>query len=145
MTSTRIALLLGLLAALLAVTWVVLFRHTTYDNPALGIVTTEYRWGKARFVLLDANRDGRTDSRALYSRADYSSPHDVPSDLWESTQCNGRFDLHGVFSSTGVLLVVELDGDGDGEYDVRVAGERAQVAWEEARKRRSCFPCTTPP
>lgn len=127
----RLALILFLAAVLVAVAWAFLFRRSTHDNPVLGVITIEYRWGRPSFTLVDANRDGIPDARERLRPSGEPSPHETPAELWESTRCDGVYDLHAVFDPSGSLTLIEFDADRDGRYDTRFEAEAASSFWRE--------------
>ena len=135
----RLAVIILATLALAVAIYLSLFRHTTHDNPALGIVTIEYRWGKPEFILVDANRDGKPDARARIRLLDGKlSPHDIPVEIWESTQCNGISDLHALFDSSGNLSLIEFDTDQDGQYDKKLVGVDAATFLRELPRPPNC-------
>lgn len=139
MKTTRLAVFLLVAATAAVAAWAFLFRRSTHDNPALGLISVEYRWGRPRSILVDANRDGKPDARGrLRPVGRAPSPHDLPAELWESTQCDGVFDLHAIFDPSGRLSLLEIDGDRDGRYERRLESAEALVFWRDLRRPPNC-------
>lgn len=75
-----------------------LFREEDKENPAIGRITYHYKWGRVSEILVDVDRDSRIDSRYIVLGGfGGPSPNDPPVEGWESTKCDGTFDLHLVF------------------------------------------------
>lgn len=109
-----------------------LFRREVDDNPTLGLITTKYLWGKPVLVTADTNRDGTLDYRMRFPPLSRSlSPHDVPLEDWQSTQCDGTYDVHRVYHPDGSVVLMEVDTNRDGAYDKRLTGEEAVAFGEE--------------
>lgn len=139
MKSSRLILIVALAVALAVAAWLFLFRRATYDNPALGLVTTEYRWGKPSSILVDANRDGTPDAKALVRLVNGElSPHSPPTEMWESTRCDGITDLHAVFDQAGRLSLIEFDADRDGHYEGTLEAGAAASFWRDLQRPAGC-------
>lgn len=137
--SSRPVLIVALVVVLATVAGLFLFRRSTHDNPALGVVTTEYRWGRPRTILVDANRDGTPDARALVRLTNGRiSPHSPPAELWESTRCDGVTDLHAVFDPAGRIALLEFDADRDGRYERTLDAEAASAFWRGLQRPPGC-------
>ncbi|MCP4545861.1 MAG: hypothetical protein GY835_05265 [bacterium] len=96
-----------------------LFRVRIVDIPEVGMATLGYRWGIAHELSIDANRDGRIDARYLIAgRFGQYSPHDPAIESWESSKCDGTFDIHIVHAESGKPERVERDVDRDGKYEI---------------------------
>lgn len=120
----RILLLPLVAIALVVASFLYLFRTRVQDNPDLGLITYRWKWGAAREVLADTNRDGAADFRGRFrgwSATFYT--HQQWAEAWESSQCDGRFDVHLIASSTGDLAVLEYDGDRDGRFETVLQGQ----------------------
>lgn len=121
-----IAVLVVGLSAVLSIRW--LFRTESVDNPALGLISHHYRWGRMTEILVDANRNGTNDARLIVSSpgSRLGDTGIEVSEGWESTQRDGRFDLHYWHDLSSGLLVVEHDSTGDGVLDKRIEGQAAE-------------------
>ena len=107
-----------------------LFRTEELDNPVLGLIVHKYRWGFAYEELVDSNRDGSYDARALFDGKSRSiGTHDRPVEFWEDRDYNGVFEIHAVYVGD-TLGHVELDRDQDGEYDEILKGAEATRFFE---------------
>lgn len=138
--SSRLVLITALVAVLVVAAGLFLFRSSTYNNPALGLMTTKYRWGKPAFLLVDVNRDGTPDAKAVAWHGAPRSPHDAPKELWESTRCDGYYDLHALFDRSGNLSIVEFDTDRDGAYEKTLSADEGRAYWSERERPLSCRP-----
>lgn len=104
-----------------------LFRRETYDNPELGVITYHYRWGKRAKLTADTNRDGRID---VIDRIDDLGS---PLEYWEDSNHDGTFDRHVVLKE-GLIERVELDQDGDGEYEIILEGSEAESFYRQSER-----------
>lgn len=140
MTTTRLITFLALAFASALGVWAFLFRSSTYDNTALGLMTTKYRWGKPAFVLLDSNRDGKADAKVVFEYGAPRSPHDPAEEMWESTRCDGYYDLHALYEPAGNLSRVEFDDDRDGSYERILTADEGRAYWLERERPLTCQP-----
>lgn len=131
----------GLLLAV-AVSLAFLFRASTVDNPAIGVLTYQWRWGRVYRISADVNRDGRKDFTAtVHSLFGSYSPHTaVPVEAWESSQCDGQFDVHIAFDETGQSSEVEWDSLHTGSYDRSYEGEQATEFLRSLKMDPRCRP-----
>ncbi len=107
-----------------------LFHSEELDNPELGLIVHKYRWGVAYEELVDSNRDGSYDVRALFDGKSRSfGTHNGPVEFWEDRDYNGVFEIHAVMDGDAVGRV-ELDRDQDGEYDEILKGPEAARFFE---------------
>lgn len=108
--------LASLLVALAAAGGIYLFRTSEVTNPIFGEFHFKWRWGLAREMGVDVDRDGRIDFRALYTdRARVFSTHRAQSEWWLSRRCDGRFDVHFSAREPSTLYVdTDLDGTFEG-------------------------------
>ncbi|MCP4667473.1 MAG: hypothetical protein GY849_14020 [Deltaproteobacteria bacterium] len=120
----KVIVLVGLIAV--GATFFYLFRVRVVDIPAVGRATLGYRWGKAHELSIDVNRDGRIDARYLIAgRFGQYSPHDPAIESWESSRCDGTFDIHIVHAESGKLERIERDLDRNGKYEIMLYDEDA--------------------
>ena len=113
-------------AAVLLTAALYLFRSRVLDIPRLGVMTQNWEWGAAREVLLDVNRDGVVDFRGRFhgwSTTFYT--HQPWAEAWESSQCDGRFDVHEVAGPSGEVTLLEYDSDHDGILETVFRGKEA--------------------
>lgn len=104
--------------AAISALYLYLFRQESIDNPALGRITYKYQWGIGREMLVDANRDGVIDARAVIAGSFgkfWSS--DALIEYWESAGCDGYFDVHIIPDPPGHSRLLEYDKDHDGRYE----------------------------
>lgn len=106
-----------------------LFRVEPRDEPS-GCFQIHYRWGRPAALTGDSDCDGVADSRSILSAG--PSPMSVaPSEFWADEDSDGRFEIHAVLRGSrdhrGVLW--EVDTDGDGRYDSRMTGQKADQAY----------------
>lgn len=102
-----------------------LFRLERYDNPALGLIEHEFRWGHFYELRADVNRDGKADVRARYEATlTEISAHDVPVEYWEDRDFDGLFEIHAYYNDE-TLIRVEIDDDGDSKPEEILVGEEA--------------------
>ncbi len=130
MTRPKIRLLvLGTAITLLASSIALLayaFRVETFDNPHLGMIENQYRWGRAYEVRADTNRDGAINFRARIEPAKrYLGQYESPNEYWEDRDHDGSFEVH-VVRDDDTIMIVEIDQDGDGNYDHKLTGEAAE-------------------
>jgi len=130
-----------LLIVLLGALSFYLFRRVAIDNPALGMLTVQYYWGRPAVVQIDTDRDGTVDGRySLSSETKRFSPHSRYKEGWESSLCNGVFDLHLRFDPSGELETLEFDSDSDGGYDVILRGPEARRSLRTLQRPETCRP-----
>jgi hypothetical protein len=125
MRKARASLLVAAVVLVLLAAFGWAFRHHTDDNPALGITTYRWRWGRPYSVEMDRNRDGRRDLRCLVDTGQSTfSPHTAPSECWVDTSFRGNFDRHVIFERGNVVAVDLLASDGT--LRKRLTGAEAQ-------------------
>lgn len=108
-----------------AVLGLYLFRVRSWDNPMLGEMTVRYQWGQARVLSVDTNRDDLIDARYLLApETGVVNPLGSWVEGWESSSCDGSFDLH-IYENSDSMLVIETDFDGDGEFRIEGRGQEA--------------------
>lgn len=108
---------LGTFPVILVVLALFLFREEAVVNPVLGEITYKWRWGFAREMIVDSDRDGRRDIRAIFDfKSRYFFTHDTPTEYWEDRDSDGSFDCYAHWRPDGTSIV-ELDTDGDGKFD----------------------------
>lgn len=130
-----------LLIVLLGALSLYLFRHAAIDNPALGMLTVKYHWGRPAVVQIDTDRDGTADGRyILLSETTRFSPHSRYKEGWESSRCDGVFDLHLRFDPSGELETLEFDSDSDGGFDVFRRGAAARRFLVTLERPKACRP-----
>ena len=120
---TALFTFLGLILA-----WLYLFRAQTIDNPTLGVMTVNYRWGRVHEILADSNRDGTIDYREL-TRAPFgpiSTHTSIALEYWEDPDFDGHFEHHVILES-GSIKAIEIDEDADGDYELVLRGEEART------------------
>lgn len=148
-TRARKQLSVGVIASLLVTSAVLafLFRVSTDDNPALGRVTYHWSWGRVSRITADADRDGRDDfiARVRSPFGGYSPHTSLPVEAWQSSQCDGRFDVHMLFDDSGYLSVVEWDSRHSGSYDHRYQGAQAAELLRSLKRGESCRSTPWPP
>lgn len=140
--STRILLAAAAAAASLLVLlsiYFYLFRHIHRDiNPHFGNITYDFEWGKVRRVRVDFNRDGVDDFIGEYDPPIRDpSDHDPFKRRWESSKCDGMFDLYIGYSPEGDIVLVRFDSDEDGQFDIEKSGKSGEALLHEA-VRESC-------
>jgi hypothetical protein len=138
----RLIVLAGLLLVILcgALSFY-LFRRVAIDNPALGKLTIQYYWGRPASVEIDTDRDKTVDGRyILSSETKRFSPHSRYEEGWESSRCNGVFDLHLRFDPSGELATLEYDSDSNGDHDVTVRGLEARQFLRTLQRPETCKP-----
>lgn len=95
-----------------------LFKETDIVSDDLGNITYMRKWGWIQEVNIDINQDGLIDVRGVYPMSIKTvSHHDSFRDHWESSECNGEFDIHVLYDSDGKVAKVEYDSDGNGRFD----------------------------
>lgn len=106
------------------------FRRVEISGAAQGTFFLKYRWGKPSELLLDANRDGTIDSRRILdtNAGDFAPGTFLES--YESSYCNGVFDIHTVFKGESVRMI-EYDSDSDGNFDQVFHGSDAVLIQEQ--------------
>jgi len=114
-----------------------LFRTQTVDNPALGVITFKYKWGRVHQILADSNRDGRIDYRELTSAPFGAISTHTSSALqyWEDADFDGHFERHAILEH-GEIKILEIDEDTDGVYEKILTGEEARKFYEAWRLAR---------
>ncbi|MCP4603648.1 MAG: hypothetical protein GY847_24550 [Proteobacteria bacterium] len=124
----RIHIVIAIGLALVGASYLYLFRQKSVDNSALGTITYKFKWGMAREILVDTNRDGINDARGIIagSFGEFWT-HDPPLEHWESSQCDGYFDIHVVYEPPGNFRLLERDRDRDGKYEIILYGAQAQA------------------
>ena len=134
----KIIIWAGLIAV--SATFFYLFRVRVVDIPEIGSATLRYRWGIARDLLLDLNRDGRIDARYIVAgRFGQFSPHDPAIESWESSRCDGTFDIHIVHAEGGRIERIERDVDRNGKYETILYNADA-VEFRRLHPRTRCSP-----
>ena len=113
-----------------------LFRVELRDEPS-GRFDIRFRWGRPAEVTSDKDRDGMWDSRALL-QDDESAMSLSPLEFWDDEDLDGRVEIHAVLTGPphhpGMLW--EVDTDGDGHYDTRMTGVKAEQAYRDWLDRR---------
>jgi hypothetical protein len=98
------------------------FRTVERDIFKVGEVHFQLRWGRIKTLLIDANRDGTIDLKAIYPDGD--EPVST-ADSWEShvesSRCDGTFDISVLYDSDGNVTKVTLD-KGNGSREVTTGG-----------------------
>lgn len=127
MTQRSLArVLLAILGVAVVFLFLYLFRVESSNNPSLGNIKVTYRWGRPRVLSIDTNRDGQVDGRyVLAPRTVVVTPHSQWVEAWESSTCDGSFDLH-FYKNAESVLVLETDFDGDGEFRAEGQGEEVE-------------------
>ncbi len=102
----------------LVATFAVFCSGPRIEDPRLGSITLEKRWGNVQAIEIDFNRDGSVDFRAEYppSAGDVSH-HDPFAEHWQSSRCDGFFDVHVRYTPAGEVDLIERDTDRDGHYE----------------------------
>ncbi|MCP4667472.1 MAG: hypothetical protein GY849_14015, partial [Deltaproteobacteria bacterium] len=122
------------------VTLAYLFRQIESTDPRLGRITYKMKWGQVREVLVDFNGDDITDLRGIYPRsAGEVSAGDPFEQHWESSRCNGEFDIHVTYYPGGGLDHIEYDSNQDGEYDTLSKNSEGEALLSRIRE-GGCFP-----
>lgn len=113
-----------------------LFRQIRRDtNPRFGDITYDFEWGKIHRVRVDFDRDGVVDFIGEYDPSLRDpSDHDPFARRWESSKCNGQFDLFVEYNSEGDIVVVRFDSDGDCQFDIEKFGQSGEALLHEAVK-----------
>ncbi len=106
-------------------TGIYLFRSESYDNPALGVMTFKYHWGRRAWQLLDSNRDGEVDTKARLAKDEVYSK-----EMWEDRNHDGSFEIYMGLDGTDIE-VLQIDLDHDGNYDLHLTGTEAADYWAE--------------
>lgn len=118
-----------------------LFRTLSDDNPALGTITYQYRWGRPSEIRGDTNRDGKTDFRALVSPEGSFSPHTpIAREFWEDRDFDEVFELHAFLDEDGRIAQLEVDEDGDGKYDRTLGSDEARAMYQGFASRYAAQP-----
>lgn len=123
---------LGVVAGALLLGTKPLFRQEIDDNPALGLITRQYRWGRPAYLLADVDRDGNTDMRV---RVDGTFANVPPREFWEGPCGEGRYRFH-VRLFEGEITQLDIDSHCRGTYDVRLVGAEARRYYETIRNNR---------
>ncbi len=119
--------LLFALVAIASFSW--LFRTERVDNEAIGLVSFHFRWGRLTTVSVDTNRDGLIDGKMAVVSHDNqigSKNFDDCTEGWESYRLNGYFDIHYWKDETSGVFFLELDLDGDRNFDSHFEGDDAE-------------------
>lgn len=132
----RRALLAACLVGVGVLLFVFLFRTRTIDNEYWGVMRYHWRWGRARLLTVDVNRDGVVDARSVYpADGDPLTDYDPPlrnEHHWFSSRCDGVFDLHTPPAPSQLAPYrLEMDRDRDGSYETVLEGEEVQRFWRE--------------
>ncbi|MCP4545325.1 MAG: hypothetical protein GY835_02525 [bacterium] len=136
----RIALGAAIGAILLLAAFAYLFRQIESVDPHLGRITYRMKWGQVREVLIDFDGDEITDLRGVYPRSGGEvSAGDPFEEHWESSRCNGDFDIHATYYPGGELGSIEYDSNQDGEYDI-ILGASEGMALLNMVREDGCFP-----
>lgn len=116
-----------ILFAAVASTTSFLFRKVTVDNTNLGLISYRYHWGRLHEIAVDANRDGAWDAISRIESGDNKAQSTDFQVLegWESTELDGRYDVHYWRDKASGKLVLEYDSNNDGVYDSRLHGGAA--------------------
>lgn len=135
MVIALIALGLPLLGIMTSLSY--LFRMQVIDNPALGIITVRYRWGRPYEITADSNRDGEADYRGFVDApfGSIATHTAIPTEYWEDSDYDGCFESHVVLES-GSIIFVEVDVDKDGRYEETLTGREATNFYESKLKGR---------
>ena len=138
--SKRTCLFFGLLSLTFFICgYFYLFRTATQDNPAIGRVTYQWKWGMAREIRVDSTGDGLTDFRGLFpGRSMTFHTHQSWAEAWESSKCDGNFDIHLTADSGGNLSAVEFDSDRDGVFETIVRDQEAEQFLKEIPRAPAC-------
>ena len=143
-----IAVLISLLLLGGAICLTYLFRVQVIDNPALGIISIRYRWGRPYKITADSNRDGKADYRGLVDApfGPIATHTAIPTEYWEDSDHDGSFECHVVLEA-GSIKSVEVDVDKDGHYDKVLTGNDATHFYESKLKDRvkHSLPLAIPP
>ena len=126
------ALALGVVATALA--GYAMFRTSSIDNRALGVINFHREWGRITKVSVDANRDGRIDGEYVYTwNRPYIGNHgNDPATYREDRNHDGRWDTWRDMSTT----VLAVDIDGDEMPDVELDATQSGLAYAKARELR---------
>ena len=135
--------LLVVIAASGIVGWL-LFRTTTRENPALGILRYHHFFGRITKVTIDSNRDGKADAQALFhwSRPfrDLTDVRQQHYELREDRNFDGEWDtwLFPVREDDphADAVVFQVDLDSDGKPDWELEASDSQEGYERIRERR---------
>lgn len=102
-----------------------LFRTRTEVHDPRGVVRYQWRWGYAKELTIDRDRDGRVDMRAIY-RGHFRefAADDQPIELWVDQDFDGQFDGRWQRNDD---FVVTLDKDHDGVFETRMLGAAAEA------------------
>lgn len=117
-------LVLGVGIAVAVIGNLYLFRSIAIDNPALGIIYHQYRWGAPYSIAADTNRDGRIDFKAISLGSD-GFASDLP-EFFEDRDYDGCFEMHA-FHEHRIITRLELDVNCDGVYERILEGEEAKT------------------
>jgi hypothetical protein len=102
-----------------------LFRSVTYDNPALGVITYKFHWGRPAWQIVDSNRDGNIDSKARLAKNEVYAE-----EMWEDRNHDGNYEIYMGLNGMDIE-VLQIDQDHDGVYDLQLTGTEAANYWAE--------------
>lgn len=138
-----VIVLLGTVTSAMAAAWY-LFRTTTDDNPALGIIRQHRFFGRVTRVSIDVNRDGTVNGEVLYH---WSRPCEgltvgpgYEYEYREDRNLDGAWDtwLVPVYEQderTGIL-VFKADLDNDGKPDWEFKTDDSKDGYDQIMRRR---------
>jgi len=106
-------------------------RTVRTDSDYWGDPLIRMRWGKPVELIVDRDRNGFPEVRALYSGYDELSPHAAPDEVWEDWNSDGFFERHYLYSGTPRELSLEVDTTGDHQYDLELRGDAAEESIKE--------------
>jgi len=111
------------------------FRVVTEDNPALGLISYDFRFCSVHRITCDVNRDGVVDAEAAIA----SGVRVVPTTEFTILEGREALDLDGIFNlryhyeGPDRVLVLELDFDKDGKFEERLSGAAAEERFRNLR------------
>ena len=111
-----------------------LFRMSTVDNSALGLISHQHSWGRVTRVSVDSNRDGRIDGEYIYSwQNPYSGTHGNDAMRYrEDRNHDGLWDTWRELSES----VLRIDTDGDEVADMELDVTQSEAAYAKAKEIR---------